>query len=213
MAASVFPNSRKQQAFETKQRIFNSALSLFEELGYDNVQISQICQRANVSVGLFYNYFDNKADVLSEAFLNAGKDEYLNIYNEYLIKTRGVAKILLFIRHTSILHLDMNKDSLRLHYANLLLDPKRGQTILNGKRTIYQIIHEGLLEAQEDGDISRNSDLAELMAKIILIIRGFVFDYLLNSDQTPRPSVETPVSICASLLNQERPVSKDIRNT
>ena len=50
---------RKQQALETKQKIFQATMELIDENGVENVQIEDISRKANVSVGLFYKYFAN----------------------------------------------------------------------------------------------------------------------------------------------------------
>jgi len=41
-----------------------SALSVFEEKGFNNTRIKDITNKANTSVGNFYNYFNSKEDVI-----------------------------------------------------------------------------------------------------------------------------------------------------
>ena len=43
-----YVTSRKQQAAETKKRIFAATMSLIEEKGFENVQIRDIQNRANI---------------------------------------------------------------------------------------------------------------------------------------------------------------------
>lgn len=51
---------------ERKQQILDSALSLFADRGYAATRIADICQSAGVAKGLFYWYFDTKADVFAD---------------------------------------------------------------------------------------------------------------------------------------------------
>ena len=48
-----------------KQRIFDVALGLMNEIGFENVTIRMICQGADISTGMFYQHFSNKEDLLA----------------------------------------------------------------------------------------------------------------------------------------------------
>jgi len=49
---------------EKRDLFIISALSVFEEKGFNNTRIKDITERANTSVGNFYNYFNSKEDVI-----------------------------------------------------------------------------------------------------------------------------------------------------
>ncbi len=63
----------KEQFEEIRQNrkaaIEEAALQLFAEQGFNNVSISRIAQKAGVSKGLLYNYFDNKEALVKEIVL------------------------------------------------------------------------------------------------------------------------------------------------
>lgn len=59
----------RQQGRESKrvaliERVLDTADSLFEEKGYDGTKISDICNRAEIAYGTFFNHFDGKRDLL-----------------------------------------------------------------------------------------------------------------------------------------------------
>lgn len=56
--------ARKLQAIQTKDKIYNSALKVICEEGYENASIEAITSAAGVSVGSFYTYFLSKEHVL-----------------------------------------------------------------------------------------------------------------------------------------------------
>jgi AcrR family transcriptional regulator len=58
----------KTKAELTKQLIFESALTLFKEKGFDPVSIEQITKYAGTSKGSFYTYFSTKSDIIVEEF-------------------------------------------------------------------------------------------------------------------------------------------------
>ena len=55
---------REKQKADKNRRILEAATTLFREVGYDAARIEDIAERAEVSVGTFYNYYQNKGDML-----------------------------------------------------------------------------------------------------------------------------------------------------
>jgi AcrR family transcriptional regulator len=58
------PRSRK--GAETRARLLDAAKQVFEEDGFLEARISDITERANLSHGSFYHYFDSKEQILRE---------------------------------------------------------------------------------------------------------------------------------------------------
>ncbi|CAN7489105.1 TetR/AcrR family transcriptional regulator [Rhizobium sp. LjRoot98] len=58
---------RARQKADRNRRILQAATILFREVGYDSARIEDIAERAEVSVGTFYNYYQNKGDILVAA--------------------------------------------------------------------------------------------------------------------------------------------------
>ena len=55
---------RERQKADREQRILNAAADLFREAGFDGAKIEAIAERASVSAGTIYNYYENKGDLL-----------------------------------------------------------------------------------------------------------------------------------------------------
>ncbi|HOI49262.1 MAG TPA: TetR/AcrR family transcriptional regulator [Prolixibacteraceae bacterium] len=53
---------------EKRKLILDTALELFAEKGYHATAISQIAQKAGISKGLLYNYFESKEALLTQLF-------------------------------------------------------------------------------------------------------------------------------------------------
>ena len=51
-----------------KEKIFDAALKLFSEKGYENTSVTEIIEEAGVSKGLVYHHFKNKGELLREIF-------------------------------------------------------------------------------------------------------------------------------------------------
>lgn len=67
-----------------RRQIVNAAIERFGKRGYHATTISDIAQRAGVSVGLIYQYFGDKEDVLFLAIL-----EVLDSYLEHIPRSAG----------------------------------------------------------------------------------------------------------------------------
>lgn len=68
--------TRKEKAAETKRKIFETAVWLIKENGYNNVSISEICKAAGVAKGSFYVHYNSKEDIV--------RASYYTDMNEYI---------------------------------------------------------------------------------------------------------------------------------
>lgn len=55
---------RESKRLALIERVLDAADSLFEEKSYDGTKISDICGRAEIAYGTFFNHFDEKRDLL-----------------------------------------------------------------------------------------------------------------------------------------------------
>src|SRR5437762_631547 len=75
--------SRQLKALETKKAIYESALKLFKEKGFDNVLIEDITSSAGTSKGSFYTYFKSKDEVFIEYYKNID-----DLYEKFLMDVK-----------------------------------------------------------------------------------------------------------------------------
>ncbi len=66
-----------------KQHIFDVALSMMKEIGFENITLRMICQEANVSTGMFYQHFANKDDLLTY-YYDEAQDKFEEVINSKL---------------------------------------------------------------------------------------------------------------------------------
>jgi AcrR family transcriptional regulator len=57
---------RERKKVETRNRILDSAIQLFQERGFEQTTVDEIAAQANISRGTFFNYFASKDSVLYE---------------------------------------------------------------------------------------------------------------------------------------------------
>ncbi len=105
---------------EKKILIMDVALELFAENGYHATSMSQIANKAGISKGLAYNYFDSKKAILEEIIHTGFTTIYANLDLNH-DGTLTEEEFILFIRHTfSIMRANLRYWKL---YFSLLLRP------------------------------------------------------------------------------------------
>jgi AcrR family transcriptional regulator len=62
----VLPSRRERRRLEIRERILETAVSLFENQGYEATTVSDISQRADIAYGTFFNHFPSKLDLLRD---------------------------------------------------------------------------------------------------------------------------------------------------
>lgn len=74
---------RQLQGKKTKEKIYSTAITLFNQLGYRNVTVDLICQTSQIAKGTFYVHFKTKEDIIKllykekiQTYLNEKMDEY-----------------------------------------------------------------------------------------------------------------------------------------
>ena len=157
-------NLREIQSLETKQKIFSTALALFDEKGYDNVTINDICRQIGLTKGAFYHHFNSKSDILIMKY-KFNENTLLKYYNsisanEPLKKLEKV--INRFIDYPKITSLEEMKSSFKVQIDSHYLEFVGGDSAVQ-KNILMKIIAEG----QANGDI-RDDMSNELLADIII---------------------------------------------
>ena len=115
------PRTEKQfkEIRETKKElILNTALEEFAEHGYHATSISKISNKANISKGLIYNYFESKEDVL-KSIINKGLSVMTEAYNPNKFEeiTEDVFE---FIVEQTFLVLKKNRHFWKLYFSIIM---------------------------------------------------------------------------------------------
>jgi AcrR family transcriptional regulator len=171
---------RKLQSLESRKRIFEAAISLIRKKGFDQVTIEEICAKAKVSKGLFYNYFSSKDQIVVEQFLEIDK-YYIDIAEGALKNYRGMEKLLNFVGfQMKFGKSNIGKDLLRHLYRSLIMTSKRGHAILDEKRFLYTFLNKTVKEAQEMGELSGHLKSEEIARHIAVLMRGVFYNWCLH---------------------------------
>ena len=87
-ASSPAPDpGRTSRGEESRRRIVAAALDLFREKGYDATTMRAVAERAGVSLGNAYYYFESK-EVLLQEYYARGHVEHLRVVRPLLERER-----------------------------------------------------------------------------------------------------------------------------
>lgn len=80
-AISLPANPKQARSKQTKEKIIQAAISLFQERGYEKTTSNDIAAEAGVSVGSFYVYFTDKRQLLLIIFDRLSEELFKNIFD------------------------------------------------------------------------------------------------------------------------------------
>jgi TetR/AcrR family transcriptional regulator, fatty acid metabolism regulator protein len=170
-------SKRKLQSLETRKKIFDAAIDLIKTNGFDNVKIEQICKKANVSVGLFYNYFKSKDDIIIEQFSKV--DNFYEELADRLYGKKGMNKLLGFVRlHLRLVPPFLGRDLLRNVFRSLIMTDQSSEKMIDRRRFVYGFILETVKEAQALNELPKISS-KEIAEDILILLRGLIYNMLL----------------------------------
>ena len=81
MAVSLPTDPKQARSKQTKEKIVQAAIRLFQERGYEKTTSNDIAAAAGVSVGSFYVYFTDKRQLLLTIFDRLSDELFKNIFD------------------------------------------------------------------------------------------------------------------------------------
>lgn len=161
--------TRKEQAKATKKKVFDAAIQVIEEQGFDNASIEAITTRAGVSTGTFYTYFASKNALLAYSYDSYQADYETSFENS---KKYGFPEsILVYLEGTAQAIERHGKEVLRAVNMNLLTDDFK-YNARDPERDYFKYMRMILKRAQDENQISSVLDIDDIVRKLYIIITG-----------------------------------------
>ena len=142
---------------KTKRRIFNTAIKMFSEKGYDNTSVEEITAIAGVAKGSLYYHFSKKEDIFDMLL----KEGFELLRNNIEIKTKNCTTALEKIKAVILIQI---KVIVKYEYfLNVVFSQLWGEEEKNKKckkavfqyiKIIEKIVNEGIANGEfYDGDV------------------------------------------------------------
>ncbi len=173
---------RQQQALLTKDALFESAIKLFKEKGYDKVTVEDITNLAGTAKGSFYTYFRTKSDIIIEEFRTI--DDFYRGFSKNLKRYEGSkAKILAFTRAQMRYVRDkVGIETLKLLYANNIMEPNTEKILIDKTRYLHRLVSDLIAQGQEEGELRDDLSADELALLYNRSFRAVFLDWAISND-------------------------------
>jgi len=168
---------REVKKENNKRAILESAISLFNENGYDNTSIEQIARKAGVGKGTVYSYFSTKKSIIK------GFCEYEleTVHHQLVAQSNPDATILeqmLIIYMTEFRHVTQNREFGRLYMREALFpDEPEVQNRTEIDEKYFNVLFPILEKAQERGELQKDLEplhiLAHFYSLFIILIHAW----------------------------------------
>ena len=168
--------ARSEQAHQTRQRLFDAAYALLQEVPFENITIRNIVELAGVSTGTFYLYFPSKLDVYYETYVIADK-YFVNTVSPMLTCPSTKENLLLYFDQYAI----YNSEYTSLRLTKLLYNPNNTcflRDAIPGMRSVLMdIVQRGLDSNELDAALS----VEQLVTFLMDSVRGLVYSWCLQN--------------------------------
>ena len=162
--------SRQKQAAASKNKLVAAAMELFNEKGYEQTTVQDICKRAGLSVGVFYHYFPSKSDVLQTLRLRKNEEllDYISTKSCSRKHTEAILELFGFVvRQQSDGPFDLVRNSFATAvHQGFQLD----EDLLN---LCAQVIES----AQMAGELTDKLSTETICRDLLTASRGFVYHW------------------------------------
>ena len=163
---------RRLQTEQTKDRLFEAAVSLLAEREFEQITIRDIVARAQVAIGTFYNYYTTKMEVFYETYRVA--DQYFEeTVAPMLTQATTREKIACFFQQ----YAHYNSDLTDIKMTRLLYNPDNRWFDRDPSQGMVGILTQVLREGLETGDLAGEDPPEEMAAYLMIAVRGLVYHW------------------------------------
>ena len=171
---------RETKKRELREAIYETAMALFLQKGFDNVTVEDITHQIEIAKGTFFNYFPNKESILlyfMRRHLEEVKDQIPRVIKEAKTTQQKLHCLFSILAKMVVTNEPLVKWVL-LESLRLRVYKKEKKEV---SRKILQNVVEIIREGQESGEIKKNMNpekIAKIMESIFFFsaIRWFTFD-------------------------------------
>lgn len=158
-----------------KEKLMDTAISLWQEYGYNNVSINRICRECGVTKGSFYYHFTSKEDLLLK-YIGRMIDQVE--FDEDLYSRdsciEGIYNVLMKITEPMM---KLNSSLMKVGYANQIYSTHND---LFKTTEQYRICLDLCQKGQEKGEIRDTFSAQLLLDTAIIYLNGNYRDWILK---------------------------------
>jgi len=168
----------KKNEKNTKGKIINAAWDLFYDQGYDVTTVEEIIEKSGTSKGSFYHYFEGK-DSLLGSLSYIFDEEYEALQSTFPSGMTSFDKLLYLNKKLfSMIESRIDIELLTRLYSTQLVT-KGEKHLLDNKRIYYKLLRKIVSEGQDNGEITSDMTVSEIVKLYALCERALIYDWCL----------------------------------
>ena len=167
--AKTKPKRAYRKTSETQQIIFDAAMSLMSEKGFQGTTVRDICAAAEIPVGTFYNCYKSKLDILKRIY-DEGDTFICNSISAEAAGQGAIAQLRLFSEYYARLNEQTGIEVLRV-----LFYPSNEWFSINRPMQLY--IRRVVETGQQEGAICSELSSGEIIDCLFDILRGICYNW------------------------------------
>ena len=177
-------NGRTIKAAETKNKIYQCAVQLFREYGFDQVSVDSIAEKAGISKGAFYVHFDSK-----DALLASIIEEYVNeldmnyqMYLKSFPSDAAASYILISLVEKIVDNIacDIGYDLIKIAYRIQIDRTINTGILLNHDRELYKTFSILVDRGMRQGEFKTEIPAETIADHLVMAIRGFTYEWCIR---------------------------------
>ncbi len=168
---------RDLQAIETREKIFNTACDMITEFGFDHVTVDDICRQSGVAKGLFYHYFNSKADIIIETYKDLD-EQYSRELMDLPQDTDPIDRIIFAVSFQARYAKEKGPAFVNQIYKHQI--DTGTHFFISQQRPFYKLIKEAVTDGQNSQLIRTDLSPDEMTRFILSVSRGITYDWCLH---------------------------------
>lgn len=165
--------TRKEQAQETKQRLFDVAFQMLSSKPFEEIKIRDIVEAAGVSIGTFYLYYKTKLDVFYETYVIA--DSYFDTtVRANLSKVKTTPEK---IRKYFKAYAEYSSDITSLALTKVLYNSENKKFNRDTENGMHSLLLEIVTDGIKNGEIKSKDNAKDISKFLLIAARGQVYDW------------------------------------
>jgi len=173
------PDNTDGRSSNTRQRIYDEALTLFMKRGYNEVTIDDICSKVGVTKGAFYAHFESKGQIVMERILAVDHHYRDDILPQVANLGTVAEKLLVFCRLFLTYMNELGKETVRVAYYIQIGYDRKISSLIAERRELYKILEELVIEGQHNGEFRDDLTSTQIAQALMHNIRGIVYNWCL----------------------------------
>ena len=199
---------RERQKVDRERRIIEAAAHYFRDIGFEDSKIEAIAERAGISVGTVYNYFESKGDLLV-AIVALEVHEILNAGEELIAHPppdveQAINRLMAIYLDHSLVYLDKGMWRNAMALTTRQPDTRFGRQYNHLDACLTSQVCDLIAQLQRDGRVKPTVDV-RAVGEMIFNNTNMMFTIFIKTEQMTLDSLK------CSIARQNSPLAAAIR--